>query len=101
MSHAVTAVDIVGEAISLYNREVASERRLPRARDTPLFGSGGSLDSLAMISLVVLVEETAEARLCRYLPLADALSDMLDQERAGAVTIGQLIDLVAQLSANP
>ena len=55
--------DVVFEALDTLNEHRAPTERLPKALDTPLAGDGGSLDSLAFVSLIVGLEQRLEEKL--------------------------------------
>ncbi|MFA6316398.1 MAG: hypothetical protein WC943_03185 [Elusimicrobiota bacterium] len=51
------ALDIVRGCLALVNELLPPERRLSPSPDTVVLGEGGSLDSLALIDLLVNLEE--------------------------------------------
>jgi acyl carrier protein len=64
-------------------------------RDTPLFGREGILDSLALVSLVVAVEQAIEDEVGVSVSLADAKA--LSQRHSPYRTIGTLADYASEL----
>lgn len=52
----------VMDAIDELNGQLPKDERLEKSADTPLFGSGGSLDSLGLVSLVTTLEEVIEEK---------------------------------------
>jgi acyl carrier protein len=64
-------------------------------RDTALFGREGILDSLALVSLVVAVEQAIEDELGVSVSLADAKA--LSQRHSPYRTIGALADYAGEL----
>lgn len=59
-------------------------------RDTPLFGTDGSLDSVGLVSLVVAVEQAIEDELGVSVSLADEKA--LSQRHSPYRTIGSLAE---------
>ena len=53
-------VQTVIEAIDELNEQLPKEEKLEKSSDTELFGSGGHLDSLGLVSLVTTVEQKLE-----------------------------------------
>ncbi len=80
-------------------RDVAEEQmvELPSSltEDTPLFGRGGLLDSLALVSLVVSVEEAIADEFGRTVSLADERA--MSQSRSPFRSVGALADYAAGL----
>ena len=52
------ALKVVYDAIDVVNRQLPASKRLPKSPDTVIVGAGGSLDSLGIVTLVVLVEDS-------------------------------------------
>ena len=50
-------ISLILGSLEEMNLQLPPERRIPISPGTPLFGSGGWLDSLGMVNLIVLVEE--------------------------------------------
>ena len=50
----------VMDAIDELNCQLPKEEKLEKSKDTALFGSGGNLDSLGLISLVTALEQKIE-----------------------------------------
>lgn len=75
-------------------RSVAAEQGLETnvelTRDTRLFGQGGLLDSLALVSLVVAVEQGVEEKFGARVELAD--DKALSQKNSPYRTVGTLAD---------
>ena len=53
-------IQSVMAAIDELNEQLPKEERLKKSVDTALFGSGGTLDSLGLVSLVTTVEQKIE-----------------------------------------
>jgi acyl carrier protein len=48
---------IVYDAIDVVNQQLPASKRLDKSPDTVIVGAGGSLDSLGIVTLVILLEE--------------------------------------------
>ena len=51
------ALRIVYDAIDVVNQQLPASKRLHKSPDTVIVGAGGSLDSLGIVSFVILLEE--------------------------------------------
>ncbi len=51
------------EAMEELNEQLPEESRLPKERETVLFGEDGLLDSMGIINLLVILEEKLESNL--------------------------------------
>jgi len=51
------ALQIVYDAIDVVNQQLPASRRLHKSPDTVIVGAGGSLDSLGIVTFVILLEE--------------------------------------------
>jgi hypothetical protein len=56
-----TALGIVYDALDVVNGTRAEDEQLRKTPDVPLAGDGGTLDSLALVTLVLAVERGAAA----------------------------------------
>lgn len=56
-----TALGIVYGALDVVNGTRSPDEQLPKTPDVPLAGEGGSLDSLALVTLVLAIERGAAA----------------------------------------
>lgn len=61
--------------------------------DTRLFGSEGLLDSMALVSLVIAVEQSIEDKFDRSVALADEKA--LSQSKSPYRTVGSLVEYAA------
>jgi acyl carrier protein len=62
---------VIYAAIDEHNEAVEAPARLAKSEDTVLFGRGGSLDSVGLVSLIVGVEQGIEERFGVCMTLAD------------------------------
>ena len=65
------ALKVVYDAIDVVNRQLPASKRLHKSPDTIIVGAGGSLDSLGIVTLVVLVEEKVGEALGTTIQLLD------------------------------
>jgi acyl carrier protein len=61
----------VYEAVDRLNETLPIDKRLPKTPDTRLIGTGGHLDSLGAVNLIVETEEAVEERLGIKINLGD------------------------------
>jgi len=90
-------LDAVLAAVTDLNRQLPPERRIALARETPLYGPGGHLDSLGLINLIVGVEQHVEQDLSASVVLTD--SETLSKAESLLATIGTLADHIESLLA--
>ncbi len=65
-----------------------------RSPETVIFGSGGKLDSLGLVQLIVTIEQEIDERLDVGLTLADERA--LSEKRSPFRTIGSLIEYIGR-----
>jgi acyl carrier protein len=75
-----TVMGAILSAIRNYNLEVPPDRRIPETSEAPLFGRHGTLDSLGLVNLIVMVEEQFQDVHDRAITLADERA--VSQERS-------------------
>jgi acyl carrier protein len=54
------AIDVIYSAIDSINEQLPAGRRLVKSPETLLLGTGGSIDSVGFINLIVLLEEKCQ-----------------------------------------
>lgn len=88
-------LSVIAEAVREYNETLPEPDRLPCAAETPLIGPAASLDSLALVRLIVELEAKIEA----HFGVAAVLSDdrAMSQEHSPFRTIGTLADYLVQV----
>lgn len=90
-----TIEKVIYQVIDEVNVNQPNDAKLDKSRDTILFGSGGVLDSLGLVSLVVASEQQLEEELGRTITLTDERA--MSERNSPFRTIGTLIDYVAAL----
>jgi acyl carrier protein len=97
----VITPQLVGEAvfraIDLLNDTVAETQRITNSADTTLVDTGGSLDSMAMVNLLIFVEDDVSANFGRELDLTG--NEPLDPQ--DLKTVGSLIDALFRRLSEP
>ncbi len=95
MSNNEKIILAVMEAIDELNGQLPKEDKLEKAMDTALFGEGGKLDSLGLVSLVTTVEQKIEEN---FGITATLLEDIADLENNNPFsTVKTLTDYVASV----
>ncbi len=91
-------IEIAGELSEEEEIDIADELQV----DTPLFGEGGLLDSMGLVSLVIAVEQAIEEQFEHRVSLADekALSQANSPYRTIDSLAGYAANELAQLTAN-
>ena len=77
------------------NEERDDDVQLGTQPDSTLYGTGGDLDSLDLVRLVVLLEQQIDADLGRSVSIADDRA--MSQENSHFHSVSSLIDHVANL----
>lgn len=85
---------IVAEAKEL-NEELESKIPVEMGADAPLFGGDGVLNSIALVTLIVAVEQSLEDEFDAALTIADEKA--MSQKTSPFRTIGSLSDYVQKL----
>lgn len=62
---------IVYDAVDVVNQQLPASKRLDKSPDTVIVGAGGSLDSLGIVTLVILLEEKVGEALGTTVQLLD------------------------------
>jgi acyl carrier protein len=88
-------LNIVYEAISELNELSEKKIEFTSQEKTKLYGSGGSLDSLSLVNLIVLVEQKIEEKLNKSLVLADEKA--FSQNNSPFATIDSLVEYIKEL----
>lgn len=82
-------------AVDAINEERPRGRALEKSPQTTLFGKGGQLDSLGLVSFIVEVEQQVEEELGVSITLADERA--MSRQRSPFLTIQSLADYVSFL----
>ncbi|HEX8138290.1 MAG TPA: hypothetical protein VF544_11915 [Pyrinomonadaceae bacterium] len=82
-------------AVDAVNEERPKDQGLQKSPQTTLFGKGGQLDSLGLVSFIVEVEQQVEEELGVSITLADERA--MSQQKSPFLTIRSLADYVSLL----
>jgi len=67
-------IQVIFQAIDELNEQLPKEEKLDKSLDRVLFGSGGNLDSLRLVSLFTTLEQKVEEQLGITITLFDHLA---------------------------
>lgn len=84
-------------AVDAENIGLGPELQLEKSPDTTLYGPGGKLDSLRLVTLIAAVEREVEDETGASFVLADERA--MSQRRSPFLSIGALADYIVQLAA--
>jgi hypothetical protein len=90
---------ILYAAIDELNETLPEGRQLAKSPDTPLFGRGSQLDSVELVSLVMLAEQQVLEQTDRIVTLADERA--MSQSKSPFLTVGTLADYIIALIEEP
>ena len=92
-----TVLELVTDAATELNATEPEQIPLDRGELAPIYGKDGVLDSLGLVTFILLVEERLEDKIGRRIPLTDDRA--LSRFRSPFRTIGSVTDYVAELAA--
>jgi acyl carrier protein len=87
--------NVIFSAVEEVNDQLSRKQRLEKSIDTILFGKSGKLDSLALVNLIVAVEEKIQEEFGVTVTLADERA--MSQTNSPFKSLGTLADYVALL----
>lgn len=90
-----TVRELIQESIQQVNQMLPKKISLEPGVDTALFGPGGVLDSMSLVSLIVDLEERLEKEF--HQPFILASEKAMSQKRSPFLTIGTLADYIETL----
>ena len=82
----MNSLELIFASIDELNLELEEYEKITKTEETNLFGSGDSLDSLALINLITIIEEKIEEETGEYISLADEKAMSLDESPFKTVT---------------
>ena len=83
---------VIYDSIDELNQQLSEDDRLIKSSDTKLFGSNSKLDSLGLVSFIVMVEQNVDDEFSVSLTLADERA--MSQKNSPFRTLGSLIDYI-------
>ena len=75
----MNTLELIFASIDELNLDLEESEKIAKTEDTNLFGSGDSLDSLALINLITIIEQKIEEETGNYISLADEKAMSLDE----------------------
>tara|TARA_B100000519_G_C14257620_1_gene445835 strand:+ start:1901 stop:2200 length:300 start_codon:yes stop_codon:yes gene_type:complete len=84
--------EVLFKVIEEINIELPSDKQLPKSPDTVLFGKGGSLDSLGLVNLLILLEQQLDDELNVNITIADEKA--MSQKRSPFATVSSLTSYI-------
>lgn len=88
-----TILQTIYSAVDELNQQVSEQ--LEKSIDTVLFGKGGTLDSLGLVTLIVLTEQKIEEGFGITITLADEKA--MSRQNSPFKSIGTLADYIASV----
>jgi len=92
-------VNSIYATIDDLNMELSETMRLTKSPETVLFGSGGRLDSLGLVNLVVALERNIQAEFDRPISITDERA--MSQKNSPFRTVESLADYITSLLEEP
>jgi Phosphopantetheine attachment site. len=81
-------LEVIFGCLAELNKQLPPAEKVVASLDTTLIGEGGSLDSLALVTLIASIEQSLSERLSVDLPLIDEVIG--DYQGDSSWTIGRL-----------
>ena len=88
-------VQIIFYAVEEINEQLPQQQQLGQSTKTVLFGKDGKLDSLGLVTLLVIIEQNIEDEFDVSITIADEKA--MSQKRSPFRTIGTLADYIDML----
>jgi acyl carrier protein len=90
-------VGVILDTARAFNQELDYRIDVSRGENTPLFGAGGVLDSLGLVSFITAIEQALDERLGAIAVLADERA--FSQSRSPFMTVATLADYILSVAA--
>jgi acyl carrier protein len=91
------ALKIVNCAVAEINETLDEKVDLALGEEAPVYGRDGALDSLSLVSLILLIEEQVELEFGKTISITDDRA--MSQFRSPFRTVGSIADFVTALAA--
>ena len=92
MGNRKTIENLIITAVKEINEQLPQEQQLGQSTKTVLFGKDGKLDSLGLVTLLVIIEQNIEDELDVSITIADERA--MSQKRSPFRTIGTLANYI-------
>jgi acyl carrier protein len=89
------AIEVVYSAIDALNEQLSPDRRLDKKPDTILLGSGGKVDSVGFINLIVLLEEKCQDKF--GVPVCLTGEEVAMDDTSPFQNVGTLVEHICKL----
>ena len=87
--------NIIKNSFEEVNEQLPGDQQLNYSPEEVLFGSGGNLDSLGLVSLLVIIEQNIEEEFDTNITIADERA--MSQKNSPFRTVSALIDYIELL----
>ncbi len=87
--------NIIKNSVEEMNEQLPGDQQLNYSPEAVLFGSGGNLDSLGLVSLLVIIEQNIEEEFDTNITIADEKA--MSQKNSPFRTVSALIDYIELL----
>lgn len=87
-----TIEKLIFNSIDEFNNQQGKGDSLEKSKDTSLFGNTGQLDSLGLVSLIIIIEQNIEDEFDINITIADEKA--MSQNNSPFRTIGTLVDFL-------
>jgi len=95
MGNRKTIENLIITSVKEINEQLPQEQQLGQSTKTVLFGKDGKLDSLGLVTLLVIIEQNIEDEFDVSITIADEKA--MSQKRSPFRTIGTLADYIDML----
>ena len=95
MGNRKTIENLIITSVKEINEQLPQEQQLGQSAKTVLFGKDGKLDSLGLVTLLVIIEQNIEDEFDVSITIADEKA--MSQKRSPFRTIGTLADYIDML----
>ena len=95
MGNRKTIENLIITSVKEINEQLPQEQQLGQSTKTVLFGKDGKLDSLGLVSLIIIIEQNIEDKYDVSITIADERA--MSQKRNPFRTIGALADYIDAL----
>ena len=95
MGNRKTIENLIITSVKEINEQLPQEQQLGQSTKTVLFGKDGKLDSLGLVTLLVIIEQNIEEEFDVSITIADERA--MSQKHSPFRTLGSLVDYIEML----
>ncbi|MES1147349.1 MAG: acyl carrier protein [bacterium] len=92
-----TALKIVTDAVTELNESLEDKIDLSNGEETPIYGAHGVIDSLDLVTLILMIEDEAKFTFGKIISITD--DKAMSSVRSPFRTVGSLTDYLTNLAA--